>query len=113
MLTKTDALEVTGKGIRVNENAPGAIAADMNREMSEDEQKKKDKEMRIPMHWIGWPEELAKVALFLASDDASYMTGTTVYVDGGRTLILSIIGHERPWYIRVCLRNNNSHLLLL
>lgn len=86
MLTKTVALEVADKGIRVNGIAPGAIATDMNRDILEDEQKKKDEEIRIPMHRIGGPEEIAKVALFLASDDASYMTGTTVYVDGGLTL---------------------------
>lgn len=86
MLTKTVALEVADKGIRVNGIAPGAIATDMNRDILEDEQKKKAEEMRIPMHRIGGPEEIAKVAFFLASDDASYMTGTTVYVDGGLTL---------------------------
>ena len=86
MLTKTVALEVADKGIRVNGIAPGAIATDMNKEILEDEQKKKEEEMRIPMHRIGRPEEIAKVALFLASDAASYMTGTTVYVDGGLTL---------------------------
>lgn len=86
MLTKTVALEVADKGIRVNGIAPGAIATDMNRDIHEDEQKKKAEEMRIPMHRIGGPEEIAKVAFFLASDDASYMTGTTVYVDGGLTL---------------------------
>jgi glucose 1-dehydrogenase len=86
MLTKTVALEVADKGIRVNGIAPGAIATVMNKEILEDEQKKKDEEIRIPMHRIGRPEEIAKVALFLASDGASYMTGTTVYVDGGLTL---------------------------
>jgi glucose 1-dehydrogenase len=86
MLTKTVALEVADKGIRVNGIAPGAIATDMNKEILEDEQKKKEEQMRIPMHRIGSPEEIAKVALFLASDAASYMTGTTVYVDGGLTL---------------------------
>ena len=86
MLTKTVALEVADKGIRVNGIAPGAIATDMNRDILEDEQKKKGEERRIPMHRIGGPEEIAKVAIFLASDDASYMTGTTVYVDGGLTL---------------------------
>src|SRR5919106_742700 len=86
MLTKTVALEVAGRGVRVNGIAPGAIATDMNKDILEDEQKKRDEEMRIPMHRIGDPEEIAKVALFLASDDASYMTGTTVYVDGGLTL---------------------------
>jgi glucose 1-dehydrogenase len=58
----------------------------MNIEILEDEQKRKEEEMRIPMHRIGRLQEIAKVALFLASDDASYMTGTTVYVDGGLTL---------------------------
>jgi glucose 1-dehydrogenase len=58
----------------------------MNKEILEDEKKKKEEEMRIPMHRIGRREEIAKVALFLASDDAIYMTGTTVYVDGGLTL---------------------------
>lgn len=86
MLTKTVALEVADMGIRVNGIAPGAIATDMNKEVLEDEQKKKDEEARIPMHRIGQPEEIAKVALFLASEYASYMTGTTVYVDGGLTL---------------------------
>ena len=86
MLTKTVALEVADKGIRVNGIAPGAIATDMNIEILEDEQKRKEEEMRIPMHRIGRPQEIAKVALFLASDDASYMTGTTVYVDGGLAL---------------------------
>lgn len=85
MLTKTVALEVADKGIRINGIAPGAIATDMNKEILEDEQKKKDEEIRIPMHRIGRPEEIAKVALFLASDGASYMTGTTVCVEGGLT----------------------------
>jgi glucose 1-dehydrogenase len=86
MLTKTVAIELADKGIRVNGIAPGAIATDMNKDLLEDEQKKKEEEMRIPMHRIGQPEEIAKVALFLASDAASYITGTTVYVDGGLTL---------------------------
>src|SRR5215210_5890956 len=86
MLTKTVAVELADKGIRVNGIAPGVIATDMNRDILEDEQKKKEEEKRIPMHRIGQPEEIAKVAVFLASDAASYMTGTTVYVDGGLTL---------------------------
>lgn len=83
---KTVAVELADKGIRVNGIAPGAIATDMNKDTFEDEQKRKEEEKRIPMHRIGQPEEIAKVAVFLASDVASYMTGTTVYVDGGLTL---------------------------
>jgi len=86
MLTKTVALEVADKGIRVNAIAPGAIATDMNKDMLEDEEKKKQEEQKIPMHRIGQPEEIATVALFLASPAASYITGTTIYVDGGLTL---------------------------
>jgi glucose 1-dehydrogenase len=51
------------------------------------EKKRKDGESKIPMHRIGEPNEIAKVALFLASDAASYITGTTIYVDGGLTLV--------------------------
>ena len=86
MLTKNTAMEVADKGIRVNGIAPGAIATDMNKDLLEDEQKKKEKEQSIPLKRIGQPEEIAKVALFLASEDASYITGTTIYVDGGLTL---------------------------
>jgi glucose 1-dehydrogenase len=87
MLTKTVALELADTGIRVNGIAPGAIATDMNKEIIENQQKKEKKEQRIPVHRIGQPEEIAKVALFLASEDASYIAGTTIYVDGGLTLV--------------------------
>ena len=68
MLTKTVALEVADKGIRVNGIAPGSIATDMNRELLENQQEKEKKEQQIPVHRIGKPEEIARVALFLASD---------------------------------------------
>lgn len=86
MLTKNIALEVAEKGIRINGIAPGAINTSMNKDIMEDPQKKKQEEEKIPMRRIGEPEEIAKVAFFLASTDASYITGTTVYVDGGFTL---------------------------
>jgi glucose 1-dehydrogenase len=87
MLTKTVALELADKGIRVNGIAPGAIATDMNKELLENKKEKEKKEQQIPVHRIGKPEEIAKVALFLASDDASYIAGTTIYADGGLTLV--------------------------
>ncbi|HEU5461309.1 MAG TPA: glucose 1-dehydrogenase [Nitrososphaeraceae archaeon] len=86
MLTKNIALEVAKKGIRINGIAPGAINTPMNKDIMEDPQKKKQEEEKIPMGRIGEPEEIAKVAFFLASTDASYITGTTLYVDGGFTL---------------------------
>ena len=87
MLTKTLALEVAEKGIRINSIAPGAIATTMNVDILENEEKRKAEENKIPMQRIGEPNEIAKVALFLASDAASYITGTTIYVDGGLTLV--------------------------
>src|SRR5918912_955860 len=87
MLTKTIALELAEKGIRINSIAPGAIATDMNKELLENQKEKEKKEQEIPVHRIGQPEEIAKVALFLASEDASYVAGTTIYVDGGLTLV--------------------------
>jgi glucose 1-dehydrogenase len=87
MLTKTMALEVADKGIRINAIAPGAIATMMNIDILQDENKKKQEESKIPMHRIGEPSEIARVAIFLASSAASYITGTTLYVDGGLTLV--------------------------
>lgn len=87
MLTKTMALEVADKGIRINAIAPGAIATMMNIDILQDEKKKKQEESKIPMHRIGEPSEIARVAVFLASSAASYITGTTLYVDGGLTLV--------------------------
>jgi len=87
MLTKTIALELAEKGILVNDIAPGAIATDMNKELLENQKEKEKKEQEIPVHRIGQPEEIAKVALFLASEDASYVAGTTIYADGGLTLV--------------------------
>jgi glucose 1-dehydrogenase len=87
MLTKTLALEVADKGIRINAIAPGAIATMMNIDVLQDENKKKQEEKKIPMHRIGEPSEIAQVAVFLASPRASYITGTTLYVDGGLTLV--------------------------
>src|SRR5919199_1768157 len=87
MLTKTIALELAEKGIRINSIAPGAIATDMNKELLENQKAKEKNELEIPVHRIGQPEEIAKVALFLASDNASHVAGTTIYVDGGLTLV--------------------------
>jgi glucose 1-dehydrogenase len=87
MLTKTMALEFADKGIRINAIAPGAIATMMNADILQDENKRMEEEMKIPMHRIGEPSEIARVAVFLASSAASYITGTTLYVDGGLTLV--------------------------
>jgi glucose 1-dehydrogenase len=85
-LTKTVALQLAEKGTRVNAIAPGLIATDINKKLLGNEEKRKEKEKQIPFHRIGTPEEVAKIALFLASDDASYITGSLIYADGGLSL---------------------------
>src|ERR687889_2357031 len=87
-LTKTVALQLADSGIRVNAIAPGVIATidTINKQILEGGEKRKEKEKDIPFHRIGTPEEIAKIALFLASDDASYITGSLIYADGGLSL---------------------------
>jgi glucose 1-dehydrogenase len=86
MMTKTMALELAKDNIRANLVAPGAIETDMNRELKENKEMLHKVLNQIPVRRIGNPEEVANVVEFLASDKASYVTGTTFYVDGGMTL---------------------------
>lgn len=84
-LTKTLALEYANKNIRVNAVAPGAILTPIN-PWRNDPEAKKQVESHIPVGRAGQSEEIASVFAFLASDDASYITGQTIFVDGGLTL---------------------------
>lgn len=86
MLMKSLALEVAQKKVRVNCISPGAIATDINDEVWKDEKKKAELLKLIPYKRIGQPEDIAKTAVWLASDESDYITGTTIYVDGGMTL---------------------------
>jgi len=86
MLMKSLALEVAPKKIRINGISPGAIATDINDEVWKDEEKKKELLKLIPYKRIGEPEDIGKVAVWLASHESDYITGTTIYVDGGMTL---------------------------
>lgn len=86
MLTKVMALELAEYNITVNAIAPGAIATPMNERVLNDPESRQEVEIKIPMRRFGNPEEVARVAVFLASEDASYVTGTTYYVDGGLSL---------------------------
>ena len=85
-LTQTLALEYAGRGIRVNAIGPGATITRMNRAWVDDPDKKAVVLQHIPMARAGTAEEMAAVTAFLASDDAAYITGQTLYVDGGLTL---------------------------
>ena len=85
-LTKTVAFQLAQNGIRVNAIAPGLIATESNKMLLQNEEKRKEEEKDVPFHRIGQPEEIARIALFLASDDASYITGSMIYADGGLSL---------------------------
>jgi glucose 1-dehydrogenase len=86
MMTKTMALELAEHNIRVNVVAPGAIETDMNQELKEDRAELNKVLRRIPLRRIGTSEEVANTVEFLASDKASYITGSAFFVDGGMTL---------------------------
>ena len=92
-MTKTLALEYAPQGIRINAIAPGATATPIN-SWTEDSQKRQEVESHIPMGRVGTSEEMAAIAAFLASDDASYITGQTLFVDGGLTLYPDFL---EPW----------------
>ena len=85
-LTRTLALEYADRGIRVNGVGPGATLTDMNDAWRNDPQARAGVERHIPMRRAATAEEIAAVFAFLASDDASYVTGQTIYADGGLTL---------------------------
>lgn len=85
-LTRTLALEYAGRGIRVNGIGPGATVTPINRAWVDDEEKRAEVERHIPMGRAGESDEMAAAATFLSSDDAAYITGQTLFVDGGLTL---------------------------
>jgi NAD(P)-dependent dehydrogenase (short-subunit alcohol dehydrogenase family) len=88
-LTRQMAIDYASKGIRVNGIAPSEVRTPMFlgfiNQAPNPEEKMKELVARIPMGRVAEPEELARVALFLACDDASYVTGVTLPVDGGLT----------------------------
>jgi 3-oxoacyl-[acyl-carrier protein] reductase len=82
-MTETLALELAPYGIRVNAVSPGAIETPMIDPLKTDPKSMEGTLTRVPMHRVGQPQEVSNLVLFLASDDASYMTGSTVVIDGG------------------------------
>ena len=93
-LTRTLALEYAGQGIRVNAVGPGATVTPINRAWIDDPVKRAQVEEHIPMRRAGDADEMAGVTCFLASDLAGYVTGQTIFVDGGLTLFPSF---ATPW----------------
>ena len=86
MLTRTICLELAPNNITVNNIAPGAVHTPIDADVEADPEKMAALLKEIPLHRMAQPEEIAKLALFLASDAAAYMTGSTYIIDGGLTV---------------------------
>jgi glucose 1-dehydrogenase len=85
-LARSLSREVAEDRINVNNIAPGLIQTPMTQERLDDPEKREQSMRRIPWHRAGQPEEIARLALFLASDDGDYVTGQTWTIDGGLTM---------------------------
>jgi glucose 1-dehydrogenase len=83
MLTRTICLELAPHNITVNNIGPGAVHTPIDRDVEADPEKMKALLAEIPLHRMAQPEEVAKLALYLASDAAAYVTGATYFIDGG------------------------------
>ena len=83
MMTRQLALELADKNIRVNAIAPGIVKTDFNKGLWKNNEGAKQMGSMVPLGRLAEPEDIARAALFLASDDSSYITGTVMPVDGG------------------------------
>ena len=83
MLTKVLAIELLPHNIRVNGIGPGPVRTEFNKELWKDPRKREEYECKLPLKRFAEAEEVSAVALLLASDASSYMTGQTIYFDGG------------------------------
>ncbi len=83
MVARTLTAELAGKGVRINNVAPGMIATPMTSERLNDPEEGAKSLQQIPMGRAGEPQEIANVVLFLASDESSYVSGSTFFADGG------------------------------
>ena len=96
-LTSVMSLALAPKGIRVNAIGPGTILTELSGSLLTDEAARRRVLSRTPMGRVGQPEEIAGIAVFLASDDSSYVTGQVIYADGGRMRLnytMPVEGHE-------------------
>jgi glucose 1-dehydrogenase len=93
MLMRSLAQEVAAERIRVNAIAPGAIRTPINRAAWETEEARLRLLTLVPYGRIGEPEDVARAAVWLASDDADYVVGTTLFIDGGMTLYPCFVGN--------------------
>lgn len=94
MLTKSLALEYAPHGIRINNIGPGAIETPINKEKLTDKAKLAALQKMIPMARVGKTDDIANAVAWLASSQAAYITGITLFIDGGMTLYPSFQGGE-------------------
>lgn len=90
-LTRVTALALADKGVRVNAIGPGTIMTELAKTVMEDDAARRKIMSRTPMGRLGTPDEVAKIAMFLASDESSYITGQTIYCDGGRMALNYVV----------------------
>jgi NAD(P)-dependent dehydrogenase (short-subunit alcohol dehydrogenase family) len=86
-LTQSAALEAAGSGVRVNVVAPGPIDTGMLTRFTETDERKAGLIAGVPLKRVGKPEEIAQTIVYLSSDKASFITGATIAVDGGKTAL--------------------------
>ncbi len=84
-LTRASALDLAGEGIRVNAIAPGFIETNMTKDVLNDDDFNSMVKSSTPLGYVGEPKDIANAAIYLASDQSKYVTGTIIYVDGGWT----------------------------
>lgn len=85
LMSQAAAKELAGSNVRVNSIAPGWVATDLNAAMRADDSLREFAESMVPMRRFAEPDEIVGAAIYLASDASSYVTGTTIVVDGGQT----------------------------
>lgn len=94
-LTKSMALALAPHGIRVNAVAPGSVDAGMLDELLEDPDRRDAALTRTPLGRFGTPEEIASIVAWLASSQASYLTGTTIWAEGGRMALNTVMPESK------------------
>jgi NAD(P)-dependent dehydrogenase (short-subunit alcohol dehydrogenase family) len=95
-LTKAMAIALAPHGVRVNAIGPGTVVTGLTRHLLKNRKWRDAVYARTPLQRVAEPREIGEVAVFLASDMSSYMTGSTVYVDGGRLALNGMMPPKRP-----------------
>jgi NAD(P)-dependent dehydrogenase (short-subunit alcohol dehydrogenase family) len=95
-LTKSAAIALAEYGIRVNAVGPGTIETSLNAGLTADDEALSNVLARTPLGRLGKPSEIAAVAVWLASSQASYITGQTIYADGGRVPLNLTVAPTAP-----------------